>query len=85
MIDTSNAKWELTKNDTYAIKWLEENGFNVVLKKQYISKTIYTVKKNGIEDRFELPNGFNYDVENYMELYRKTWELLCQLNRKTTL
>lgn len=85
MIDTSNAKWELTKNDTYAIKWLEENGFNVVLEKQYISKTIYTVKKNGTEDRFELPNGSNYDIAKYMEQYQKTWELLCQLNRKTTL
>lgn len=32
-IDLSNAKWELLNNDRYAIKWLNKNGFDVILEK----------------------------------------------------
>ena len=31
MTDTSKAKWELTKNDLYAIEWFNKNGFDVTL------------------------------------------------------
>lgn len=82
MADLKNGKWELTSNDQCAIAWFEKNGFEVTLKKQYIGKTVYTVKKGNFEDTFYLPNGFNYDCEAYMEEYRKTYELLCKLNEK---
>lgn len=82
MKDLTNAKWELTNNDKIAIHWFEENGFDVTLLKQYISKTIYLVQKNGIEDRFELPNGFNYDTKSYMEQYRKQFDILIRLRER---
>ncbi len=81
MVDLKNQKWELTKNDECAIAWFEKNGFEVTLKKQYISKTVFIVKKDGVEDTFELPNGFNYDCASYMEQYRKSFDMHCKLKR----
>ena len=81
MTDTSKAKWELTKNDLYAIEWFNKNGFDVTLKKHQITKTIYDVSKDGITDSFSLPNGFNYDIAGYMEQYNKSWELLVKIKK----
>lgn len=38
MIDISGKKWDFSKEEEYAIKWLNDNGFNGRLEKQYISK-----------------------------------------------
>ena len=45
MIDTSNAKWDFSKEEKFAIKWFEENGYNGKIIKQYISKTIFEISK----------------------------------------
>lgn len=82
MIDTSKAKWEFSKEDKYIFKWLEENGFDAVLEKQYISKMKVTVTKNGVTDNAEFVSGMRYDVKAYMEQYRKSFELLCRLQNK---
>lgn len=79
MIDTTKAVWELTDNDIYAIKWLNKNGFDVVLKKQYISKTIYIVKKNNIEDKLSIPKGANCNIKSYMMQYESQFDLLYKL------
>ena len=50
-------EWDFSKEETYAIQWLESHGFDVVLKKRYISKDIFEVSKNGITDTFHLPLG----------------------------
>ena len=82
MIDTSKKKWDLSKEEKYAIKWFEENGFNGTLEKQYISKTIFTIEKDGIEDRFELVQGVEgMNVRAYMKQYGKNWDMLCELRR----
>ena len=80
MIDISKAKWELTDSDLYAIEWLKNHGFDVVLEKQYLSKTKYRVKKNGVADRLYIPKGFNYDIKSYMSQYENQFDLLCKLN-----
>ena len=36
MKDLSNQKWEFTKEEKKAIEWLVKNGFEVVLKKQFL-------------------------------------------------
>ena len=54
MIDISNAKWDLSKEEKYVIKWLNEKGFDGKLVKQYVSKTIFSLSKDGITDTFEL-------------------------------
>lgn len=79
MIDVSNAKWELTDNDLYAIEWLKNHSFDVVLEKQYLSKTKYRVRKNGVESRLYVPKGFNYDIKSYMAQYENQFDLLYKL------
>lgn len=80
MIDTSKAKWELSEGEKYAIRWFEENGFEGSLEKQYLSKTYFTVTKDGVTDKFALPMGSN-DIQYhpFMEQFAKTFELLCEL------
>lgn len=81
MIDTSKAKWEFSKEDKYIFDWLEKNGFDAVLEKQYISKMKVAVSKNGVTDNAEFISGTIFDVISYMEQYRKSFDLLCELEK----
>ena len=82
MIDISNAKWEFSKEEKFAIQWFNDNGYDGKIIKQYISKTIFEISKDGITDKFELPQGVVFkNIKGYMEQYRKNWELLCELKR----
>lgn len=82
MIDTSGAKWDFSKEEKYAIEWLNKNGYNGKIVKQYISKTIFEIGKDGVTDKFELPQGIAFkNIANYMEQYRKNWEMLCELKK----
>lgn len=47
MIDISNAKWDFSKEEKYAIKWLNENNFDGKIIKQYISKTVFEISRDG--------------------------------------
>lgn len=83
MIDTSKAKWEFSKEDKYIFDWLDKNGFDAVLEKQYISKLYVTVSKDGVTDYARFESGMKYNVKAYMEQYRKSFELLCKLQSIT--
>ena len=74
MIDTSKAKWELSKEDAYVFEWLQANGFDAVLVKQYVSKMKVTVSKDGVTDHAEFTSGRKYDVKAYMEQYGRAFE-----------
>lgn len=84
MIDVSNAQWELSKDEKYAINWFNRNGFNGKLEKQYVSKTVFQVEKDGIKDKFELPQGAKIYISEYMEQYRMSWEMLAMLKEGGT-
>ena len=81
MIDLTKQKWEFSKEDKYIFDWLERNGFDAVLEKQYISKLKVTVSKNGVTDNAEFTSGMRFDVKAYMEQYGKSFELLCELQK----
>ena len=82
MIDASNAKWEFSKEEKFAIEWLNENGYDGKIVRQYVSKTIFEVSKDGITDKFELPQGVVFkNIKGYMEQFKQNWELLCELHR----
>lgn len=79
MIDTSKAKWDLSKEEKYAVKWLDKHGFSGSLKKQYISKTKFTICKDGINIPFEVfIDAKGYSVKKAMELLEKSFELELQ-------
>lgn len=80
MIDISKAKWDLSKEERYAVKWFNENGFDGMLVAQFLSKTKFVVHKNGVTDNFDLPQGYKgINVKKVMEQYRKSFSTLCEL------
>ena len=80
MIDISKQKWDFSKEEDFAIKWFNENGFDGKLEKQYVSKSIFSIEKDGLKDKFELPQGIVFkNISAYMEQYRRNWELLAEL------
>lgn len=82
MIDISNAKWDFSKEEKFTIQWFNDNGYDGKIIKQYISKTIFEISKDGITEKFELPQGIVFrNIKDYMEQYRKNWELLYELKR----
>lgn len=75
-----NKKWDFNKQEELAISWLLKHGFEVKLKKQYTSKDIYTVTKDGILDEFIFPNNQkNMNVRAFMERYEKNFEIKKEL------
>ena len=69
---------QLSKNEEYVIKWFEENGIEVISAKQYISKTKFKIRKDGIEDNFELLSEVT-DIEKYMEMYKQSLDMNLQI------
>lgn len=82
MIDITNAKWDLSKEEKSVIKWLDDNEYNGKILKQYVSKTVFEIFKDGITDKFELPQGIDAkQIKNYMEQFQKNWNMLCELKK----
>ena len=48
---------EKSSVEVKAEKWMKENGFQFLVLKQYISKTIYEIEKDGFKTKFELPKS----------------------------
>ena len=83
MIDTSRAKWDLSKQEQYAIEWFTANGFVGEIKKQYVSKTVFKISKNGITDTFALPQSVTQkNINDFMEQYRKSFDILGIIHKK---
>ena len=82
MIDTTNTKWNLSKEEKSVIKCFDDNGYNGKILKQYVSKTIFEISKDGITDKFELPQSIDAkQIKNYMEQFQKNWDMLCELKQ----
>lgn len=81
MIDLSNKKWDFNSDEEYVIRWLEENGFQGKLKKQFISKTVFEVEKDGVSDTLEIVMGEKnaYDIKEYMKNFAKSFQLKCEV------
>lgn len=80
MINVDKAKWALSLEEQYAIRWFAENGFEGEIVKQYVSKTKFAVCKDALNDDFELPQGLKgMNVKAYMEQYRKQFALKQKL------
>ena len=81
-IDTSGARWELSRGEKAAIRWFEKHGFSGTLDRQFLSKTYFTVTKNGVTDTTAIPMGdpkINY--YQYMDLYNKSFEMKCKIRQ----
>lgn len=80
MINTSGAKWDFSKTEKFAVEWFNDHGFEGEIVKQYLSKTVFKVFKDGVTDTFELSQDIAYkDIERYMNQFAKNWEVLQEL------
>ena len=85
LLGKENQKWDFSKEELFAIKWLEENGFEVELKEQFVSKTKFIVRKDNIADNFDLTQGLKkMNMRQYMQQYKRQFELLKQLKEKVS-
>ena len=74
MINTKNAKWNLSKEEKYAIQWFDKNGYDGKIEKQYISKTIFTVSKDGFSTKFELTQGLpKINMSDFMNRFENNF------------
>lgn len=62
------------KNEKYAEKWFAKNGFECEMLKQYNSKTVYRLSKDGLTYEWELPFGV-IDMGKYMKLCDELHEM----------
>ena len=67
-------KYELTKFQKYALKYLKENGFEISLKKEYISKTIYIVSKDGYTNEWHCMNNIANSKAG-MKAFQDWWDI----------
>lgn len=73
-------KKESTKNERLAIKWFQENKFDIVDVKQYVSKTKFKLIKNGESAEFELP----YEITNlnkWLEHFNRDFETKLEIKK----
>ena len=80
MKDVSGKIWDYSKDELFVADWLEENGFDFTIRKRFVSKTIFEVRKNDVQDELQLPQGLkSFDVESFVKQFDKSFELLCNL------
>ena len=73
--------FERTKARAYAEKYWKENGFDVEVKRVYMSKVKYIIRKDGMEFPYEVP----YDVTDpkmYMKFFAEQYEMRKILHEK---
>lgn len=69
-------EWDFCENELYAIRYLEEHGFDVTITKRYISKDKLVIEKDGFKYDAEIPLGqkdINY--KKLMPFIVKNWEM----------
>jgi hypothetical protein len=80
MIDISDAKYDFSKEEKYVIRWFNENGFTGKIIKQYVSKTVFEISRDGFSDKFELPQGITFtNIKGYMSQFVNNWKMFCEL------
>lgn len=75
MIDLKNQKWNLSETDKSAIKWFKRRQYNLILKEQYINKTVFIISKNEIVKEIEIYKNFDKSsLSRYLQLFVKDLE-----------
>lgn len=80
MIDTTNQKWDLSKGEKYVLVRLEQMGFDIKIVKQYLSKTIVEIQKDGTSDTITLPSDTKGKAPDRMiNQFVVNWNMLLSL------
>lgn len=68
-MNKNKSSWE-----KYVERYLKQKGFSVTLVKQWNSKTVYDVEKDGIKERLEIPVSV-VEKKKYMDMVNNSFEM----------
>ena len=71
----SNLNWAASNAEQYAEKYWHANGYSAKLVKRFVSKSVYEISKDGVIDKYEVPNAVK-DPTRYMVNFERYWEIL---------
>lgn len=68
-MNKNKSSWE-----KYVERYLKQKGFKVTLVKQWNSKTVYDVEKDGIKERLEIPVSV-VEKKKYIDMVNNSFEM----------
>ena len=68
-MNKNKSSWE-----KYVERYLKQKGFKVTLVKQWNSKTVYDVEKDGTKERLEIPVSV-VEKKKYMDMVNNSFEM----------
>lgn len=72
-MNKNKSSWE-----KYVERYLKQKGFKVTLVKQWNSKTVYDVEKDGVKERLEIPVSV-VEKKKYMDMVNDSFEMKLEL------
>lgn len=74
-------EWDISREEQYAINWWEAHGYDVIIRKRFISKDYCTVSKDGFSMDYDLLLGdAKIDYKKYMQQFEKHFQLAKELD-----
>lgn len=58
---------------------IKAKGFEITMLKQYISKTVYTISKDGFEQKVEVPSNVT-DTTSYANMLLELFQASAKIN-----
>lgn len=60
---------------------MKAKGFEITILKQYISKTVYVISKDGVEQKVEVPSNVT-DTTLYANMLLELFQVSAEINGK---
>ena len=72
------SNYDKNKIEKYAENYWKKNGFDYEVKRKYMSKTVYIIRKDGLEFPYEVPDVVQ-DCKLYMQWFQEQFEMRKQI------
>ncbi len=72
--------FERNQAEAYAEKYWKENGFDFEVKRKYMSKCVYIIRKDGLEFPYDIPCDV-VDRKSYMKFFQEQFEMRKEIKR----
>lgn len=67
--------YQLNMWDLYFVDYLLDNNYDVRIKKKYNGKTIFEISKDGVTEKYEVYQKYNYsDMWKFCETFKEYFE-----------
>ena len=71
-------KWDIEEREKKFIDHLIDNGYEILKHKQWISKTVYTIKKDSVETKWEWTPEYR-DMDYFIKFFERNFEMTKQI------